>query len=148
MGYSTDFTGDLKFTCAMTPEMLERLNVICGEDVRDHPDWKVPQDKYGPAFYHVDIEPTSDGITWNGSEKSYCMEKQVQFAIDWMKIEYPDFGLVGVMEAQGEDIGDHWFLVADYDKAMEITAEDWFVSYKNKIAEAVKGIQHIEVTII
>lgn len=150
MGYSTDFTGDVKFTCKMTPEMVDHLNVICGEDVRDHPDWKVPQDKYGPAFYYIDIEINDDGsgVRWNGSEKSYSMEKQVQFIIDWMKEKYPEFGLIGVMEAQGEDVGDHWFLVADNDKAMAVTAEDWFVNYKSRITQEVASqSQNIEASI-
>jgi hypothetical protein len=150
MGYTTEFNGDLKFTCKMTPEMFEHLNIICGEDVRDHKDWKVPQDSYGPAFYHIDIETNRDnsGIQWNGTEKSYSMEKQVEFTMEWMKEKYSDFGLVGVMEAQGEEVGDHWFLVADYDRVLKVEAEDWFVNYKNKITQAmISCSQNIEVSI-
>lgn len=144
MGYSTDFVGQLKFTCDMTPPMLERLCAVCGEDTRDHPEWRNVS-KSDWKFYHIDIDLNQDstGIEWNGTEKSYSMEKQVQFVIDHMQEAYPDFGLIGAMEAQGEEVSDHWFLVADGDRATRVEAEDY---YKNKTIET-ENSSNIEVSI-
>lgn len=147
MGYSTDFIGSLKFTNHPNEEMWDRLNCLFGQDVRNHPDWKIPYDSY---FYYIDIEPTknNDGLQWDGSEKSYSMEKQFQFVIDYMKESFPDFGLIGYMEAQGEEVEDHWFLVADGNTVNRIELEDFYTNWKKRITSSMSGeSSNIEVSI-
>jgi len=143
MGYSTDFVGDLLFTCSMTDEMWETLESYFGEDAREHSEWDVPRESYGsPKFYYIDIEPNDNrtGIMWNGAEKCYGMVEIIQFLMDEMRKTYPQFGLVGVMEAQGEDVQDHWFLVADGTVALSVDAREYYTKYESKLNEARKSI--------
>jgi hypothetical protein len=107
MGYSTDFTGELRFTKEATVGQLAELNRMFGEDCRDHPEWKAD------GLYYVDLELSEDfgGIKWNGAEKTYQLDKIVNVVIAQMRKTWPDFGLTGQMLAQGEDAADRWALV-------------------------------------
>ena len=109
MGYSTDFSGELRFVHEATVPQLALLNTILGEDCRDHPEWKAG------GLYRVDLELTEDftGIRWNGAEKTYGMVDIVNLILRLMKEKWPDFGFYGHMVAQGEDIEDRWTLVID-----------------------------------
>lgn len=106
MGYSTEFTGELKFTKEATAAQLAALKAMMGEDCRDHPEWSAPN------LYYVDLQITDnfDGIEWNGAEKTYDLEKVVNVVIKVMREKWPDFGLVGSMLAQGENVDDRWSL--------------------------------------
>ena len=110
MGYTTEFDGNLYFDCDMTDDMFARLDLVMGVDIRYH-----KQLKESNWFFHIDIEISDDkkSLLWNGSEKSYYMERQVQYVIDYMKEVFPDFNLFGFMEAQGEEHEDHWYLVTE-----------------------------------
>ncbi len=115
MGYTTNFQGALKFTGETTPAVLAELNKYIGKDRREigYSDDSIYEGgKYGNYWYHFDYELTSefDGIMWNGSEKSYCMEDIANWLIDKMKQKFPDFGLSGEMQASGEDYDDRWLL--------------------------------------
>lgn len=109
MGYSTDFTGKLEFTSTVTTEMLAKLNTFFGEDPDDHPDWGMPRRESG----YIDLQLTKDftGIEWNGAEKTRGMVETVNLIIREMKKTWPEFGLRGVLNAQGEDVDDRWKLV-------------------------------------
>lgn len=111
MGYSTQFAGELLFTTEATASQLARLNQILGEDKRDHEDWPI-EDGY---WYHVDLELTKDftGIKWDGMEKTGDMVAIVNTVLALMRQEWPDFGLSGRMDAQGEEVGDVWALVVE-----------------------------------
>lgn len=106
MGYSTSFKGELKFTKELTAKQLARLKSFMGEDCRDHPEWGEPK------LYYVDLELNDDftGIRWNGAEKTYGLEMVVSMVIREMRKEWPDFGLTGAMNAQGESAEDRWTL--------------------------------------
>ena len=119
MGYTTTFEGELKFTCEMKATELAALNDILGEDVREHREWNL--DEAASDFYYIDLELTKDfsGIKWNGSEKSYSMEQQVNAVINLMKRIKPDFGLAGQMEAQGEEPRDRWVLRMENGQAVK-----------------------------
>lgn len=108
MGYTTRFEGVLRFARDLTTAELRILNSILGEDCRDHPEWGADCD-----VAWIDLEITGDfsGLKWNGAEKSYFMEKQVNTVIRAMRTRVPDFALVGVLHAQGEDLEDRWDLV-------------------------------------
>jgi len=110
MGYTTTFTGALKFEPELVGGELAILNKIFGEDVREHPEWGIEGD---PGFSYVDLKISDDfrGIEWDGSEKSYEMCKQVNLVMKLMKEKIPDFNLIGEMSAQGEEALDRWTLV-------------------------------------
>lgn len=112
MGYSTQFKGTLSFTEEVTGPQLARLGEILGEDRRDHAEWNVPGDTF---WCHVDLEVTSDftGIRWNDSEKTHGMDELVRLVIRLMRERWPDFGLSGRMDAQGDELGDVWALTVE-----------------------------------
>jgi len=107
MGYTTRFTGTLKFKNELTIQQLIKLKEYFDTDSRKHPEW-------GPqAFNYIDLELAKDasGLQWDGSEKTYGMVEAVNFIITEMQKEFPDFSLTGSMLAQGEEIGDIWRLI-------------------------------------
>lgn len=111
MGYSTDFTGELKFTRELIASQLAAIKKMLGEDCREHPEWGAKD------LYYVDLELTDDfsGLKWSGAEKTYHMERIVQLVIDEMRKKWPDFGLSGQLNAQGEDVEDRWTLAIKAD---------------------------------
>lgn len=111
MGYSTEFKGELRFVAEPTASQLAALKKMFGEDCRDHPEWEAS------GLYYVDLELTDDfsGIRWNGAEKTYGLEKIVNVVLAQMRKQWPDFGLAGVLSAQGEDAEDRWALAIGAD---------------------------------
>jgi len=110
MGYTTEFTGELKFTEELKTSELARLNSFLGEDTRDHPDWGTELDNY---YIDLELLPDFSGLRWNGAEKTYNMVQIVNFIIGEMIKIKPSFGLKGKLHAQGEDIEDIWELVIE-----------------------------------
>lgn len=114
MGYTTKFIGKLLFTKELSIPELKKLESILGEDVRDHPEWNVPQDLY---MTYIDLE-TTEGYTalrWTGDEKTYGMEHAIALVIRLMREEFPRFGLIGRLFAQGEEAGDVYYINVDSD---------------------------------
>ena len=111
MGYSTEFKGKLNFTTDLTGKQLAKLETYLGEDCRDHSEWGVPHLSY------IDLKLTKDysGVEWDGSEKTYDLEEKINFIITEMKKEYSEFGFMGELLAQGEDIEDRYLIVIDED---------------------------------
>ncbi len=111
MGYNTNFTGELKFIAEATAPQLAALKAMMGEDCRDHPDWNAT------GLYYIDLELNEDftGIKWNGTEKTYELEKLVNVVLRVMREKWPAFGLVGTLSAQGEDVEDRWALTIGED---------------------------------
>jgi hypothetical protein len=107
MGYSTEFNGELKFTNELTAPQLEKVKSFCGEYCGDHHEWA-----FSDGLTWMDIELTDDfsGVRWNGSEETYDLVKKINMLTYNMKKEYPDFGLVGKLFAQGEEFDDRWML--------------------------------------
>jgi hypothetical protein len=108
MGYTTQFSGVLKFGNELNINELKAINEFLGEDTRDHPEWKINDD-----YVHIDLELTEDysGIKWDGSEKNYGMVEAINLIIREMKKINAGFKLSGKFDAQGEEIGDCWALV-------------------------------------
>jgi hypothetical protein len=106
MGYTTKFNGELRFTKELSASQLATLDAMLGEDCRDHPEWGAND------LYYIDLELTKDfgGLKWNGTEKTYGLEKLVNVVIAQMRKKWPDFGLTGTLMAQGEDFDDVWAL--------------------------------------
>lgn len=109
MGYSTRFTGELKFTDEATATQLAALKGMLGEDCREHPEWGATNLSY------IDLELTDDfdGLKWDGAEKTYSLDALVNVVLDQMRKRWPEFGLVGQLAAQGEEVGDRWSLLVD-----------------------------------
>lgn len=112
MGYSTTFTGELRFTSEPTAKQLAALKAMFGEDCRDHPEWGTTD------LYYIDLEFTDDftGLRWNGAEKTYDLDKLVNVVLHEMRKQWPDFGLTGALMAQGEDVDDRWALTIGDDE--------------------------------
>lgn len=110
MGYTTSFTGELKFATELTASQLAFLSSMLGEDTRDHPEWKRDPKAY---VGYIDLELTKDfsGLQWSGAEKTYGLEESVNIITREMRIQWPDFRLVGSLNAQGESFEDRWSLV-------------------------------------
>ena len=109
MGYTTEFMGTLHFVTPLTFDEESYLCSLFGEDRRDHPEWHAPHD-----FTYIDLElsPDGNGITWDGSEKTYGMVEMINWLIQHMRdVIMPQFGLRGELLAQGEDMTDRWVLV-------------------------------------
>lgn len=111
MGYNTTFQGSLDFCQEVTGKQLAALDKLCGQDVRDHPEWR--EDLGANSFNFIDLEVDAgyQGLCWNGGEKTYHLEQQVNFILRMMRKTWPDFGLKGELLCQGEDIDDRWKLV-------------------------------------
>lgn len=106
MGYDTLFSGELKFTRPLTAEQKKYLKAILGEWCSLHPEWNEPE------LYRVNLELLDDntGLRWDGSERTYDMDKIVRLVIQLMQKKYPKFSLIGKLLAQGEQIDDRWQL--------------------------------------
>jgi len=102
MGYTTRFEGELRFTNPISVPQLVYLNQLI-------------ENKDGTFREHIDLEVTRDysGLKWNLAEKTYGMDEAVEYILQAMSTKFPDFGLVGVLKAQGEDVDDRWELRAD-----------------------------------
>lgn len=107
MGYTTTFTGELKFTHEPSVKQIAKLDSMFGEDCREHKEWNAP------GLYYIDLEHNDDysGIRWNGAEKTYDLDGLVNVVIREMRKEFPEFGLSGTLIAQGEIADDRWQLV-------------------------------------
>ena len=118
MGYSTYFTGVLKFKEPITKEQEALLDDISGIDYRDgHPFFGVDC----PNISYIDFVITENklGIEHRGAEESYGAVEQVNFIIDVMKSRYTNFTLEGGLIAQGEEVEDVWKLLIKDGKAIE-----------------------------
>ncbi len=118
MGYTTEFTGILKFKKEPSASELAYLSKFLGEDIREHSEWLNP-DK---AHYYIQYAIADDytGIEWDGGEKFYDAEGCVNLIIANMQIKYPDFGFDGELLAQGEDYDDRWILRMVNNKAVRV----------------------------
>jgi hypothetical protein len=119
MGYSTQFTGVLKFAAEPTREQLAELKKWLGVDVREKGFKGFGKDGFG---CHLDLELTDDfgGVQWDGSEKTYYLDAAVNFVTDRMREKWPGFAFTGTLAAQGEDTDDRWKLVMKDGRATRV----------------------------
>lgn len=114
MGYTTQFTGVLTFKIELGARALAKLSKVLGEDIRElNDEMQEIFIKAGFDHYHLDLELTKDydGLKWNEAEKTYGMVGAINGIIAYMKPEFPDFALEGMMNAQGEEAMDIWQVV-------------------------------------
>lgn len=115
MGYSTKFIGELKFNNPITHEEFSKLQTILGEDVRDHPEWDVGVTNQWITYIDLEINPASSGLRWTGDEKTYGMEHAIPLVVRLMREDFPEFGLEGRLFAQGEEVGDVYYINVEND---------------------------------
>lgn len=115
MGYSTDFTGELKFKTELTGTQLAKLKTFMGADCREHPEWG----KTNLSYIDLKINDSFSGIEWDESEKTYDLVDKINLVISEMQKEMPDFELEGIMMAQGEDREDQWMIKIEEGKAVK-----------------------------
>ena len=109
--------GKLYFTTDMTDQMFDKLNEYLGEDCRVHNDWD------SGKMTWIDLQITEDykGLEFSYCEKSYDMRNKIQFVINEMRKYCEDFGLKGIMLAQGEDMMDRYNIIVNNDKVYQIS---------------------------
>jgi hypothetical protein len=126
MGYSTYFDGELRFKTKATPDQLAALEKLCSATFNDcEPD-------FDQRLYYLDLKVNAaeTGLAWNGAEKTYEMAEQVNAVLAKMREQWPDFGLHGQLDAQGEYPADRW--------ALRMGADGW--AHKDKLAVAGKVV--------
>ena len=120
MGYTTEFEGVLKFTSPLTAEQELFLKTIIPddgcEDSENHPDWIKPKGYNG--YVQLVVSQDGSGIVWDGNEKFYDAVDAVNTVIMTMQSKFPEFGLSGYLDAQGEEVGDVWMLMIVDGKAV------------------------------
>lgn len=110
MWYSTNFEWKLTFVGDVTAKQLQKLNTYLWEDCRSHKDWSACG-KY--SYINYSLLKDLSGIEWDGSEKSYDMVETLNFVLEEMRKEYPEFSLEWQLNAQWEMIDDRWILVME-----------------------------------
>lgn len=106
MGYSTYFYGELRFTKEATSDQLAALEKICSATLDDRAKGQIQ------SLYYLDLKvnKTLAGLVWAGAEKTYELDVQVNAVLEKMREQWPEFGLQGQLDAQGEDPDDRWTL--------------------------------------
>lgn len=117
MGYSTVFTGTLKFTRQISVAEYVKIKDWLEDNNRDTPTGKSLSDRIGyarPEKFtdgYVDLKVNKDvsGIEWNGSEKTYGMVDTLNVLLWGLGTQFePPIGLEGRLLADGESQGDVW----------------------------------------
>ena len=120
MGYSTSFEGILTVTPAFSDAEVASLNEFFYTDMRELPHpltFPGPDGAHYPG-YHCDLEASEQGLSWNGSEKSYYLTEWVQYIIEH-RTELRGKTVNGTLIATGDEIGDAWELVVRDNEAWE-----------------------------
>ena len=97
MGYNTEFMGNLYLPPGISPEHRRLIT------------------DYLKGNFEIDLEMSADNLSlvWNGAEKTYDMDQQVNDLIAHFIPLIPNFTLTGSMLAQGENADDRWVLYMD-----------------------------------
>lgn len=116
MGYNTEFKGVLKFLEPLDIDQLKLLKSMEGIDPDDAPE--LIQDGSRLSYIQFEVTPDFSGIQYDGNEKFYEAVNACNFLINNMKAKFPQFGLEGQLEAQGEEFDDRWILAIENGKAV------------------------------
>jgi hypothetical protein len=99
MGYDTNFRGRLTFSKELDSDQLKKLTEFISRDHKEPGIWT----------RHCDWRTDGKFLGWNGSEKSYDMEKWLQIIVD-RYLRFWGIELTGRMLAKGERYNDVWTL--------------------------------------
>ena len=106
MGYTTEFSGKLTITPPLSEELTEAINQFGeerhGGSLDPHPGC--------PGFW-CDWKTDGEKLFWNGAEKSYHMDKWLEWLIRIFLVP-AGHTVNGRLLAQGEEVGDVWILQA------------------------------------
>lgn len=88
---------------------LRELDAILGQDVRDHPEWVLPEDN---RVTYINWERQDEFLVYNGDEKSYGGADQLRIILlNTIGVELhgvityrSDYGDVGVIECLGREL--------------------------------------------
>jgi hypothetical protein len=110
MGYTTEFEGAITINPPAGFTLTDKVNEFCNQR-HDDGGWARRNDPGVMPSIHCDWEVAASGeeIAWNGSEKSYEMERWLPILIE--KFFKGKHTLNGEMRAQGEDPDDRWAIV-------------------------------------
>jgi len=102
MGYSTSFKGHINISPPASDALRDVVNSYC--ESKHHDEGNVPG-----LWCDYRISPDGGYIEWNGSEKSYDMDRWLAYLI---KNFFAPAGCVldGQLEAQGEKSDDRWII--------------------------------------
>jgi hypothetical protein len=111
MGYNIDYYGELKFTRELKASELAYLQTVLREDYREHPEWG----DIFPDLTYIDLEILKDfsGVRWSGSEGTHNLQDAIELVIALMNSKFTRFGLIGIVEVQGEDHDDQYNICVD-----------------------------------
>jgi NTP pyrophosphatase (non-canonical NTP hydrolase) len=114
MGYNINYVGELQFSDGLSDEEINKISIFLGCEMSDFPDYGIFD------FYSIDLKFTDDfsGLTWDYSEKSHFMDKQINFMLDRIKEINPDLTLEGEFLCQGENITDRFKIVVSDGEAV------------------------------
>ncbi len=119
MGYNTKFSGVLQFLPDVPIGAVKLLHDLIGE-----PGETITPSGYGAHYIDIVIADDLTGIKWDEEcEKTYGMVETVNYLLDKVREQYPEFGLTGSLLARGEDIEDVWNLVIKDGKAVEVRVD-------------------------
>lgn len=119
MGYTTKFTGELRFGLELKASELAYIKELFEVDDVEKGDWIKPEGEQ-PHYIQFELTPDFGGIQWDGSEKFYNAVGAVNFIIVNARRKIPDFCLTGHLLAAGEDVDDKWSLVIENGLAKEV----------------------------
>ena len=105
MGYTTEYFGGIK---VIPPLDFSEQSELQSFSNKRHEGEGLPD-------YYCQWVPSDDGefIVWDGGEKFYEGPKWMKHIIENM---FPTHKFEGEIEAQGEEVGDHWYLVVQNNK--------------------------------
>jgi len=113
VGYSTEFRGKLTFSRELRASELRTVRALHRGVRRDHPEWGAGS----WCYFAFRLTDDLDGVEWDGSEKTYDAEGQVNLLLRTLP---PDVTLEGELLAQGEDLEDRWRLVVQDREARRV----------------------------
>lgn len=115
MGYTTKFSGELKFTREPTVTELAFVKSLFWIEDKEITGLGLKFSRGRPHYVQFEFTDNFDGIKWDGSEKFYKPVEAVNFIIENLRERFSDLGLKGTMAAQGEECDDRWLLVIGED---------------------------------
>lgn len=119
MGYNTYFDGEL--TINNLPKNFEALDFFdqfLGADCRDYPEWGgwyISDNNIRCELTHINLVwcKQDSTICWNGSEKTYDMDKILNLITKVTRKLYPGFYFSGELFGRGDAPRDIYFIRFD-----------------------------------
>ena len=132
MGYTTQYSGRLKISTEMTIPLLKKLRkVLATRDARELSPYR--HLSYIPVVLAEDMDHLIAC-----EEDNQPMVEAINFIITQMREEFPDFALIGQLQARGEERDDNWTLVIGEDGLAREVKDDGIAF--DKVADHLNGL--------